>query len=230
MNRAPQAHPSLATVFALVSNSSNPWLTSPSYWDASYLAPISPICTGTTCQTGRSPPVRLVLQLPRRWECKSSPGGYTRPLARLHHSNLVHQAGTLPVVCVSCLRSRAEGREALTVPGPPASVPTASAEDGSTYKDPSTSTPFPTSITSPSGSEELLVGTGLKCVSFLNIRVYAAGIYVQTTALERIRLGKLAGWEVRLRRLSNKNVESSSFFTERERPACCRRRSCWPAI
>lgn len=75
------------------------------------------------------------------------------------------------------------------------SFPTASAEDGSTYKDPSTSTPFPTSITSPSGSEELLVGTGLKCVSFLNIRVYAAGIYVQTTALERIRLGKLAGWE-----------------------------------
>jgi hypothetical protein len=64
------------------------------------------------------------------------------------------------------------------------------------YIDPTTSTPFPRTLTSPSGTLQL-VGTGVRTVSFLAIKVYAVGFYVDQKALKDIKDGKVPGWKVR---------------------------------
>lgn len=64
------------------------------------------------------------------------------------------------------------------------------------YKDPTTSTPFPSRLTSPDGTQLRLVGTGVRTVSFLNIKVYAVGFYVSEQELQWAKDGKIAGWEV----------------------------------
>lgn len=61
--------------------------------------------------------------------------------------------------------------------------------------DPTSSTPFPTLIRAPDGSNLKLVGTGVRTVSFLGIRVYAAGFYVDERAMDRI--ASLEGFRVR---------------------------------
>lgn len=64
------------------------------------------------------------------------------------------------------------------------------------FVDPTTSTPFPHRLVAPDGKTHLrLVGTGVRTVSFLNIRVYAAAFYVSEPELEAALAGKLAGWE-----------------------------------
>lgn len=65
------------------------------------------------------------------------------------------------------------------------------------YTDPTTSTPFHSRLTSPDGTQLRLVGTGVRTVSFLNIKVYAVGFYVSEQELQWAKDGKIAGWEVR---------------------------------
>lgn len=76
-------------------------------------------------------------------------------------------------------------------------LPTAHAEaelSSKLYIDPTTSTSFPTSITSPDGKRLALVGTGVRTVSFLSIRVYAAAFYVEESALRG--LSRVNGFQV----------------------------------
>ncbi|KAK4705894.1 hypothetical protein P7C70_g309, partial [Phenoliferia sp. Uapishka_3] len=75
------------------------------------------------------------------------------------------------------------------------SLPFAHAEEAGVYIDPTTSTPFPSTISSPNGTVLQLVGTGVRTVSFLSIRVYSAGIHIAAEAVDKIQAGKLAGWE-----------------------------------
>ncbi|BGP28815.1 hypothetical protein JCM10296v2_000551 [Rhodotorula toruloides] len=63
------------------------------------------------------------------------------------------------------------------------------------YRDPTTSTPFPSRLTAPDGTQLRLVGTGVRTVSFLNIKVYAVGFYVSEQELQWAKDGKIAGWE-----------------------------------
>lgn len=64
------------------------------------------------------------------------------------------------------------------------------------FVDPTTSTPFPHRLVAPDGKTHLrLVGTGVRTVSFLNIRVYTAAFYVSEPELDAALAGKLAGWE-----------------------------------
>lgn len=72
-------------------------------------------------------------------------------------------------------------------------------EQAGTYRlDPSTSQPFPTVLPTPvtplpSSCKELtLVGLGVRTVSFLRVRVYVAGLYIDSAALAR--LNKVEGW------------------------------------
>lgn len=64
--------------------------------------------------------------------------------------------------------------------------------------DPSTSQPFPTTLPTPltalpSECKELvLVGLGVRTVSFLRVKVYVAGLYIDVNALEK--LSKVEGW------------------------------------
>lgn len=75
---------------------------------------------------------------------------------------------------------------AASAPGPSTQV----------FVDPTTSTPFPHRLVAPDGRTHLrLVGTGVRTVSFLNIRVYSAAFYVSEPELEAALAGKLAGWE-----------------------------------
>ncbi|SCZ96317.1 BZ3500_MvSof-1268-A1-R1_Chr8-2g10113 [Microbotryum saponariae] len=61
-----------------------------------------------------------------------------------------------------------------------------SSSTSSTYKDPTTSTPFPRYINSNSGARLRLVGTGVRTVSFLNVQVYTAAFYVEEKLLQRL--------------------------------------------
>lgn len=54
------------------------------------------------------------------------------------------------------------------------------------YVDPTSSTPFPVTLDAPNGRKLKLVGTGVRTVSFLGIRVYAGGFYVEETMLRRL--------------------------------------------
>ncbi|GAA5980672.1 hypothetical protein JCM10908_001728 [Rhodotorula pacifica] len=63
------------------------------------------------------------------------------------------------------------------------------------FLDPTTQTPFPHRLTAPDGTTLRLVGTGVRTVSFLNIRVYTAAFYVSERELEAAQEGRLAGWE-----------------------------------
>lgn len=65
------------------------------------------------------------------------------------------------------------------------------------YIDPTTSTPFSSKIVNPNGKVLQLVGSGVRTVSFLAVRVYCAGMYIAEDAVQRIEKGKLPGWEVR---------------------------------
>lgn len=74
------------------------------------------------------------------------------------------------------------------------SLPTVHAEapkDESFYLDPTTQTPFNNTFLSPSGKELKLLGTGVRVVSFLGIRVYTAGIYVSKEALKDVQNGRV---------------------------------------
>ncbi|KPV78455.1 uncharacterized protein RHOBADRAFT_41001 [Rhodotorula graminis WP1] len=62
------------------------------------------------------------------------------------------------------------------------------------HLDPTTKTPFPTRLTSPDGTQLRLVGTGVRTVSFLAVKVYAVAFYVSERELDLARQGKLAGW------------------------------------
>lgn len=50
--------------------------------------------------------------------------------------------------------------------------------------DPSTQTPFPTTLLSPTGAVLKLQGTGVRTVSFLSIKVYAVGFYCDERTLK----------------------------------------------
>ncbi|GAA6023726.1 hypothetical protein JCM10207_000236 [Rhodosporidiobolus poonsookiae] len=64
-----------------------------------------------------------------------------------------------------------------------------------TYLDPTTSTPFPSTLVSPDGVKLRLVGTGVRTVSIFSIRVYTVGFYCSERELQLAEAGKLAGWE-----------------------------------
>ncbi|GAA5875990.1 hypothetical protein JCM16303_006985 [Sporobolomyces ruberrimus] len=77
-------------------------------------------------------------------------------------------------------------------------LPVAHAEappSSSTYLDPTTKTPFPSTLVSPEGVKLVLVGTGVRTVSFLSIKVYAVGFYVSENEFEAAKAGKLEGWK-----------------------------------
>ncbi|GAA6047176.1 hypothetical protein JCM3770_006936 [Rhodotorula araucariae] len=63
------------------------------------------------------------------------------------------------------------------------------------HLDPTTKTPFPSRLASPDGTPLRLVGTGVRTVSFLNIKVYAVGFYVSEREFNLASQGKLAGWD-----------------------------------
>ncbi|GAA5918316.1 hypothetical protein JCM1841_002168 [Sporobolomyces salmonicolor] len=78
------------------------------------------------------------------------------------------------------------------------SLPVVHAEgpsSSSAYIDPTTKTPFPSTLTGPDGTKLRLVGTGVRTVSFLSIRVYACGFYVSERELDAAKAGKIAGWQ-----------------------------------
>lgn len=64
--------------------------------------------------------------------------------------------------------------------------------------DPATKTPLPNSIPSPSSfkssSDLKLVGLGVRTVSFLSVRVYVSGLYVEEKALNG-KLQSLPAWK-----------------------------------
>ncbi|GAA5922437.1 Aim18p [Sporobolomyces koalae] len=64
-----------------------------------------------------------------------------------------------------------------------------------TYLDPTTKTPFPSTLVSPEGVRLQLVGTGVRTVSFLSIRVYSVGFYVSERELAAAKAGTLQGWQ-----------------------------------
>ncbi|GAA5905215.1 chalcone isomerase domain-containing protein [Sporobolomyces salmoneus] len=82
----------------------------------------------------------------------------------------------------------------LSLPVVHAEAPPSPASLG-TYLDPTTKTPFPTTLVSPDGVKLRLVGTGVRTVSFLSIRVYAVGFYVSEKEFEAARSGRLEGWK-----------------------------------
>lgn len=63
------------------------------------------------------------------------------------------------------------------------------------HLDPTTKTPFPTLLTSPEGVPLRLVGTGVRTVSFLSVKVYAVAFYVSEHEFALAQQGKIAGWE-----------------------------------
>ena len=52
----------------------------------------------------------------------------------------------------------------------------------STVAEPSSGVPFPLRIASPSGGEHVLTGTGIRTKTFLKVKVYAFGLYVDSAA------------------------------------------------
>jgi len=76
----------------------------------------------------------------------------------------------------------------LLPPSPAPTVTSASADSAGTYLDPTTKTPFASSLASPSGPLLQLTGTGVRTVSFLAVRVYAAGFYLARGALAKPQL------------------------------------------
>lgn len=67
---------------------------------------------------------------------------------------------------------------------PPVTSASALSLPPSTYLDPTTQTAFPSSLPSPSAPLQL-VGTGVRTVSFLAVRVYTAGFYLAEGALSQ---------------------------------------------
>lgn len=61
------------------------------------------------------------------------------------------------------------------------------------YKDPQTSTPFPSTLKSDN-SNLILIGTGVRVVSFLSVKVYCAAFYVDEKVLNK--LSTIEGWKV----------------------------------
>lgn len=59
------------------------------------------------------------------------------------------------------------------------------------FVDPTTATLFPHRLTAPDGTPLRLVGTGVRTVSFLNIRVYTAAFYVSERELDALEQGTL---------------------------------------
>ncbi|CAD6890722.1 unnamed protein product [Tilletia controversa] len=87
-------------------------------------------------------------------------------------------------------------------------IPVPSPGSGPQRKDPATGTELPESLPSPlsyQGPELRLVGLGVRTVSFLKVRVYVAGVYVDQGALERVRREAGVGAEVRA--LEGKSTE-----------------------
>lgn len=79
-----------------------------------------------------------------------------------------------------------------SVPELQAEAPPSSSEK---YLDPTTKTPFPRQLESPSGTLKLM-GTGVRVVSFFAVQVYTVGFYVDEKVLKEIKEGKIQGWEV----------------------------------
>lgn len=61
------------------------------------------------------------------------------------------------------------------------------------YIDPQTKTPFPSTLKSDN-SNLVLIGTGVRVVSFLSVKVYCAAIYVDEKVMNK--LSSLEGWKV----------------------------------
>ncbi|MDH3497756.1 MAG: chalcone isomerase family protein [Gemmatimonadota bacterium] len=51
-----------------------------------------------------------------------------------------------------------------------------------TVNEPSSGVPFPLRLVAPSGGEQILMGTGLRTKTFLKVKVYAFGLYVDSAA------------------------------------------------
>lgn len=75
--------------------------------------------------------------------------------------------------------------------------------------DPETSVPFPQSLPLLSSSPLTLIGLGTRKVSFLRVKVYSAGFYLEEAALDG--LADIEGWRVSLQVIE----EASSQLIER---------------
>lgn len=83
----------------------------------------------------------------------------------------------------------------------------AAGKDVDVILDPTSQMPFPKSLVSPSGAKLAFVASGVRTVSFLSIRVYAAGFYVNESALQS---AKGVQDEQQMRQLLERNdVETS---------------------
>jgi len=61
-----------------------------------------------------------------------------------------------------------------------------------TVNEPSSGVPFPLKLTTPAGGEAVLMGTGIRTKTFLKVKVYAFGLYVDSAAA-RSALASFAG-------------------------------------
>jgi hypothetical protein len=59
-------------------------------------------------------------------------------------------------------------------------VSPAPAQAQDTVNEPSSGVPFPVRVASPAGAEHLLMGTGIRTRTFLQVKVYAFGLYVDS--------------------------------------------------
>lgn len=60
-------------------------------------------------------------------------------------------------------------------------LPAAARAQG-TITEPSSGVPFPYHVSAPSGGEQVLMGTGIRTKTFLKVKVYAFGLYVDSAA------------------------------------------------
>lgn len=87
---------------------------------------------------------------------------------------------------------RAHPISASTVPTLLADAPSPYG-DTPLYKDPTSGTPFPSKLVTPEATM-ILVGTGVRVVSFLSVKVYCAAFYVDEVIMKD--LSSVEGWQV----------------------------------
>ncbi|GAA6032864.1 hypothetical protein JCM8097_000835 [Rhodosporidiobolus ruineniae] len=149
----------------------------------------SAAATRATLRAARKPPASLATCSPRPHQFRQlATHALPRPTVRQPSWRLLGLAGAAVASCTIW-----ELRPDL-VPTP-APLYADAPPEADKWLDPTTSTPFPTTLTSPEGVKLRLVGTGVRTVSFLSIRVYSVGFYVSEKEFEQAKTGQLAGWQ-----------------------------------
>ncbi|PWN90392.1 hypothetical protein FA10DRAFT_266876 [Acaromyces ingoldii] len=128
----------------------------------------------------------------------SSGSSQAAPRARLTPA-FIAVAATTAVLAASAYAARPLHLEAPPASAKelPTSLPTSGGKE--VRLDPSTKQPFPTKLEKPATSlpfscgDLVLVGLGVRTVSFLRVQVYVAGLYIDERALKRLE--QVPGWK-----------------------------------